>query len=193
MDAFFKKYTEQLTTKKLESELANDQFKTLEKTLALLLYTKSGSVPKDALLVAIATDIERQQLDETKYKKLIENPSTVAEDCGYLITLNETTGVFRFDHVSVHRYFRHDKSMKNTALVAQLCLAYICSSAFSDGPKNAEWFNYRALRPFMQAHPFLEFASLNWANTVREVFDVKKKDDLEPDLEPLLKELFKKG
>lgn len=138
------------------------------RTMALLGQT-TGSMRKETLLVALAINLEDGELDTNTYNQLRGDPSTLVRTCKYLIEINEELGIFRFCHMSAFEFFRWYQPGIDHGRIAQLCLAHLCSSDISEGPHNdAKWYGYGSLEPFLQMHPFLEFASCNWAVSLRK-------------------------
>ncbi|UKZ73278.1 hypothetical protein TrVFT333_000921 [Trichoderma virens FT-333] len=139
-----------------------------QRTLALLTYT-SGSIPKEVLLLAVTLNTKDGSPGQG-YSKLSQDPREVISNCDHLIDFDENLAVFRFYHVSAYQYFQEFKSMEAKCLVAQLCLAHLCSPKFSKvAADDAKWYNYGNLGIFMSNNPFLEFASLNWADSLKQI------------------------
>ncbi|KAK5994719.1 Ankyrin repeat domain-containing 50-like protein [Cladobotryum mycophilum] len=138
------------------------------RAMALLAYT-AELVPKEVLLVALALDIKNGKPNPKTYKELSEEPAKVVRICHHLIEMNENLGVFRFCHGSVYEFFRHYQPATSHGRIAELCLAHICASDFSQVPhSSAEWYNYGSLGPVLREHKFLEFASCNWAISMKQ-------------------------
>ncbi|KAI0847664.1 hypothetical protein F5Y00DRAFT_271006 [Daldinia vernicosa] len=142
------------------------------RTIALLAQT-TGSIQKEILFVALALDTDSGKPDLDLYRLLRDEPARIVRDCKHLVDINEHLGVFRFCHMSIFEFFRAYKPAVNHRRVVQLCLAHLCLSDFSKGSyDDAEWFNYGSLRPVLQRHPFLEFASCNWAASMRKSIEI---------------------
>ncbi|KAK6952350.1 hypothetical protein Daesc_006886 [Daldinia eschscholtzii] len=138
------------------------------RTIALLAQT-AGSVQKDILFVALALDTSSGVPNPDLYKLLHDEPARIVRDCKHLVDINEHLGVFRFCHMSVFEFFRSYRPALDHRRIAQLCLAHLCLSDFSkESHDDAEWYNYGSLRPVLQKHPFLEFASCNWATSMKK-------------------------
>ncbi|KAI8956817.1 hypothetical protein F5Y11DRAFT_364739 [Daldinia sp. FL1419] len=174
------------------------QFQPIEKQIAVrtiaLLSQTTGSIQKEILLVALALDIDSGKPNLDLYRLLRDEPARIVRDCKHLVDINEHLGVFRFCHMSIFEFFRSYKPAVSHGRVAQLCLAHLCLSDFSSGSHDdAEWFNYGTLRPVLQGYPFLEFASCNWAPSMRQSVDTSAElniKDSHREILQLLEKLF---
>ena len=191
MPQIYKKYAagfESMKSKKVEQQIAL-------RTIAILAQT-TGLIRKETLLTALALDVKEGQPNPKTYKDLNEEPVKVVRTCKHLIDFNENLGVFRFCHVSVFEFFRWNNPTMDHSRIACLCLAHLCSPDFSKGPySDVEWYNYGSLRPVLQKHPFLEFASCNWATSVRKSKKVNAEIDIQGNdtIMHFIEQLFRKA
>ncbi|KAI1377248.1 hypothetical protein F4677DRAFT_459120 [Hypoxylon crocopeplum] len=156
------------------------------RTMAILAQT-GGSMSKEILLVALALNIKDGKPDPKTYKDLSQEPAKVVRICKHLIDINESLGIIRFCHMSVFEFFSGNQPAVDHSRIAQLCLAHLSSSDFSDGPHNdAHWYNYGPLRPVLQKHPFLEFASCNWATSMNKSVEPTTNKSIEKTHEVIL-------
>lgn len=138
------------------------------RTIALLSQERE-SIPKKILLTAVSLQAANGRIDSQIYEDLDGEPAKIIPICNHLIELNENLGIFRFCHLSIFEFFQNYKRGINHGRLAELSLAHLCSSDFSGGPdKDATWFNYGSLGPVLQKHPFLYYASCNWATNMRK-------------------------
>ncbi|KAK8175879.1 hypothetical protein IWX90DRAFT_124912 [Phyllosticta citrichinensis] len=141
------------------------------RTMALLAHT-TGSMPLKVLLEALALDITTGRPDNTFRNELYKDPTKIIQSCNSLIDINNKLGSVRFCHRSAFDFFTRYKPADTHKLIAELCLAHLCSPDFTVGPcDNAKWYDYSSLEPFLLKHPFLEFASCNWAPSAKKSFD----------------------
>ncbi|KAI1475813.1 hypothetical protein F4774DRAFT_428621 [Daldinia eschscholtzii] len=156
------------------------------RTIALLAQT-AGSVQKDILFIALALDTSSGVPNPDLYKLLHDEPARIVRDCKHLVDINEHLGVFRFCHMSVFEFFRSYRPALDHRRIAQLCLAHLCLSDFSkESHDDAEWYNYGSLRPVLQKHPFLEFASCNWATSMKKSVEPDANSDINKTHEEIL-------
>ncbi|KAK8244183.1 ankyrin repeat-containing domain protein [Phyllosticta capitalensis] len=131
--------------------------------MALLAHT-TGSMSTKALYVALAIDTKEGKIDQGIYDNLIRYPNLTIQWCNSLIDINEILGTVSFCHGTVFEFFKTYKPADGQKLVAQLCLAHLCSSDFSeilfDDPTQLSHDKVYDLRV---KNPFLKFASCNWA------------------------------
>ncbi|KAI0119661.1 hypothetical protein F4814DRAFT_458849 [Daldinia grandis] len=174
------------------------EFQPIEKQIAVrtiaLLAQTTGSIQKEILFVALALDTDSGKTNLDIYRLLRDEPARIIRNCKHLVDINEHLGVFRFCHMSIFEFFRAYKPVVNHGRVAQLCLAHLCLSDFSRGSyDDAEWFNYGSLRPVLQRHPFLEFASCNWATSMRKSIEINADTNIQEshgEILRLLEKLF---
>ncbi|UKZ47093.1 hypothetical protein TrVGV298_001307 [Trichoderma virens] len=165
-----------------------------KETMAFLS-NSAGSMPKNLLLEAlnVATCIEEEAENSTGIKNSNDDLYGIVQICNHLIEIDEKQGVFRFCHASAFEFFREHDQTQAHKLITQVCLAYLCSRDISHGyDRDAKWYNGR-LEPIIQKHPFLEFASCNWANSYKEsAFKYKEENKSDRVVELLRRLLGKK-
>ncbi|KAK5988309.1 Ankyrin repeat domain-containing protein 50 [Cladobotryum mycophilum] len=164
MDEIYRKYVTEFESLKPWST----EKQVVMRTMALLAQT-TGSMPKETMLAAITIDLNDGKPHPTTLKDFCEAPSKVVRFCKHLIDINESLGTVRFCHVSIFEFFKSRNPIGDHALIAELCLAHLCSSDFSQGPQsNVTWYNHGSLGPILRQHPFVEFASCNWASSMKK-------------------------
>ncbi|KAL6878572.1 hypothetical protein J3F83DRAFT_767964 [Trichoderma novae-zelandiae] len=128
----------------------------------------STTMRKDTLVVAATLDIQTGNPGED-YSELVEDAHQFVWLCRHLIEFDEELGIFQFFHVSIYQFFRGYKETERNSLIARICLAHLCSADFAEGAEDdAKWYHYGELDHFLRDHPFLEFASLNWADSLKK-------------------------
>lgn len=147
------------------SELIQQQI--THRTMALLAHS-TGSMPKEVLLVALSLDANGE-VNQVLHRELTNAPDTIVRFCNHLVCINENLGIFQFCHRTVFEFFTGYKPAMYNRRIAELCLSHLSSGEFSQGPQSdATWFNLGSLRPILQRHPFLRFASSKWASSVKK-------------------------
>ncbi|UKZ73665.1 hypothetical protein TrVFT333_001315 [Trichoderma virens FT-333] len=164
------------------------------RTMAFLA-NSAGSMSKNLLLEAlnVTTSIGKEAKSSTEVKNSNDNLYGIVQICNHLIEIDEKQGVFRFCHASAFEFFREHDQTQAHKLITQVCLAYLCSRDISHGyDRDAKWYNGK-LEPIIQKHPFLEFASCNWANSYKEsAFKYKEENKSDRVVELLRRLLGKK-
>jgi ankyrin repeat protein len=139
---------------------------TTQRTMSLLA-NNSGIMSKEIILVALSLN-DSGEIDSVVYEDLTADPSLVVRFCKHLVRINERLGVFEFCHKTVFEVFSDFKLALYNRRIAELCLSHMCSSEFSQGPRNdAAWFNPGSLAPVLRQHPFLSFACSKWAISIK--------------------------
>ncbi|KAK8185867.1 hypothetical protein BC567DRAFT_154647 [Phyllosticta citribraziliensis] len=161
------------------------------RTMALLAHT-TGSMPLKVLLEALSLDTTTGRPNKDFRHELYKDPTKIIQSCNSLIDINNKLGSVRFCHRSAFDFFTRHKSADTHKLIAELCLVHLCSPDFTVGPcDNAKWYDYSSLEPLLLKHPFLEFASCNWASSTMKSFDATARGTIKETHASLLK-CFKK-
>ncbi|KAJ6260312.1 Ankyrin-3 [Drechslerella dactyloides] len=159
------------------------------KVFTLLLHTP-GPIAVEALLEAIFVSPAESQEYRHDSKKIVRI-------CKHLVDMDEDLHVFQWTHYSVYEYFAtprprngdpstepwkrpHEhlalEQCSDDALVAEICLSYLCRDAFSEGklvPQtkgkqiNSPRYGDNPLKTHLNNHKFLAFASTRWASHSR--------------------------
>lgn len=142
------------------------------KTLTLLIHA-TRPIAVDALLEAVAMDTTKNGLDTDFLDGLKRSPKEIIRICRYLVVMDEDPRVFRFTHSSVYEYLTtgdqpHQRlALEKTsdhALLAEICLSYLCCDRFSEGPRSyLALYDPSPLKTCLGDNPLLEFASTQWA------------------------------
>lgn len=175
--------------------LYGEEKKIVERALALLALS-TGSISKNILLEALEVDTctKGKGSKPATRANLREKPHTITQICKYLVELNAKQGVFRFCHSSAFEFFREYQPGQTHKLIAQVCLAYLSSPDFSQGHHpGAMWYKYGSLGPVLQKHPFLEFASYNWANSLKKshhAIDTTQSDESDEEMLAYVDDFF---
>lgn len=139
-----------------------------QRTIALLAYN-GGLMLIDVLLVALSWDDDLTGSDTEAYRELAEDPSWIVRFCSHLVEIDENLGVIRFIHISTSVFFQTYQPNIFNLRVAELCLSFLRSKEFCEGPRvDATWYNLGTLGPILRNHPFLSFASSQWATSLKE-------------------------
>ncbi|KAI9642895.1 hypothetical protein NHQ30_008629 [Ciborinia camelliae] len=194
MEEMYKNYAE-----KFEKDLSLIGNQIATRTMALLA-SNAGSMTKKSIIVALSLNANNGKLNPITHRELTEDPFKIARFCNHLVQVNENRGIIGFCHKTVFDFFVQYKSDINYRRIAELCLLYLSSLEFSQGPQiDATWCKAGGLGPILQKHPFLLFASSKWAMSIKKTVDANphaKKADIEKSLSKvlnLLKILFGKG
>lgn len=138
-----------------------------QRTMALLA-NSSGIMSKEVILVALSLN-DSGDIDPVVHGDLTADPTLVVRFCKHLVRINERLGVFEFCHKTVFEFFSEHESTTYNRRIAELCLSHLCSSEFSQGPRNdAAWFNPGSLAPVLRQHLFLPFACSRWAISIKK-------------------------
>ncbi|KAI0855733.1 hypothetical protein F4860DRAFT_529974 [Xylaria cubensis] len=148
-----------------------------QRAVALLVHS-AGSMPREAITVALSLNVDGR-LNQNVYQDLTRDPTIATCFCNNLIRINENLGVFEFCHRTIYEFFRAYRPPTYNHRVAELCLSYLSSPEFSEGPRSdARWYDFGSLGPILQENPFLLFASSKWASRLGTVFSSESQEVL---------------
>ncbi|KAI1658394.1 hypothetical protein F4813DRAFT_356663 [Daldinia decipiens] len=139
------------------------------RTMALLAHNE-GSLPTEVILTAASLN-DNGEVNQEHHQDLAKNLITIVRFCSHLVQINENLGTFQFCHRTAFEFFRGYNPTVYHYRIADLCLSHLSSSDFSQGPQNdARWYSPGSLGVILQDHPFLTFASLKWATSIKRSF-----------------------
>ena len=142
------------------------------KTLALVLYAKRPLTVEE-LLEALAIEVwsSGHEPDDIVHEEVM------LECCKGLVRVQTTDRTVHFSHCSVHNYIQsHPDLLSSNLYLAKICLTYL----LYDGIQSAD-----SASDAMLNHPFLPYASKNWAA------HVKGDGESDPEILNHLEELFR--
>jgi ankyrin repeat protein len=166
------------------------QQRVCQRLMALLAHS-TAPMPKRMVFIALSLN-NHGDVNDSHYQDLANNAKLIPSFCKHLIELNEDLDVFQFCHKTVVDFFRKYKPAIYHRRIATLCLSYLSSSKFSDGPqKGATWYDQGTLESILQQHPFLSFSSSHWFLSLKKSID-NKNDPENETVFNLFKVLFNK-
>ncbi|KAL6915593.1 hypothetical protein FSST1_007088 [Fusarium sambucinum] len=166
------------------------QQRVCQRLMALLAHS-TAPMPKRTVFIAISLN-DDGDVDDDHYQDLADNFKLIPSFCKHLVELNEDLDVFQFCHKTVVDFFRKYKPTIYHRRIATLCLSYLSSSKFSDGPqKGATSYDQGTLESILQQHPFLGFSSAHWFRSLKKSID-NKNDTENETVFNLFKVLFNK-
>ncbi|OBS25862.1 hypothetical protein FPOA_06396 [Fusarium poae] len=147
-----------------------------QRLMALLAHSTTP-MPKRTVFIALSLN-DDGDVNESYEQNLANNAHLIPSFCKHLVEINEDLGVFQFCHKTVVDFFRTYRSTIYHRRIATLCLSYLSSDKFSDGPqRGATWYDQGTLESILQQHPFLGFSSSHWFRSLKKSID--NKDDSE--------------
>ncbi|KAI1458354.1 hypothetical protein F4805DRAFT_146462 [Annulohypoxylon moriforme] len=166
----YKKHAEEFESQQLD----NIERKISQRTVALLAQG-TGSISKGILVTAISLD-DDGKIEPELFNDLNRDCTKIQSCCKYLVHINDDVGIIQFCHGSVFEFFRNYGLAIYNRRIGELCLSYLCSPDFDQGPQSgATWYNPGSLGQILQKHPFLPFASSRWASCVKKSFEPNPK------------------
>ncbi|APA08452.1 hypothetical protein sscle_04g032220 [Sclerotinia sclerotiorum 1980 UF-70] len=190
MESIYQKYAE-------DFELLRDEIQRQITQRAIALLSQStGSISIKVVIGALSLD-SNGRVEPDLHQELTDNPAQIVRFCNYLLRINDNLGIFEFCHGTVFEFFRSYNPTTYNHRIAKICLSHLGSSEFSQGPRSdATWYSPGSLEPILRSHPFLQFASSEWATSIKKSFASQSPQDLKKshsDVLKLLKTLFGRG
>ncbi|CAD6446905.1 2cddeab7-f117-426f-9689-20ca9a29a157 [Sclerotinia trifoliorum] len=161
-----------------------------------LLSQSTGSMPIKVVIEALSLD-NNGRVEPILHRELTANPARIVSFCNYLLRINDNLGIFQFCHGTVFEFFKSYKPAIYNHRIAKICLSHLCSSEFSKGSRSdATWYSPGSLKPILQNHPFLQFASSEWATSIKKSSKSQSPEELKKshsEVFELLETLFGRG